>query len=218
MNIATALKSFALTITMAALVNVAPPALAQDTFMDGFLMAQDAPAGQAGFGFGRRPCLGPHGGGGQEGQGPAGGFMAQLGLTDQQREQLKTLMQSNRQQNQGAMQALQAKRQQLKQMVVSGSGSKQQALALHQEISQQQSVLMASRISMIYDIRAILSPQQFEQFRSMMQQHRAQGGPGMGQGRPGGGFNQQGRGSFGENGFPGQRRGSFMKPADPGAQ
>lgn len=92
----------------------------------------------------------------------------QLDLTDEQKEKLKTLFQNKRQQNQAEHQAIMTKRQQLMEMLKTGSGSKDKALALHREISQDHSNMMAQRINMIYDLRSILTPEQFEKFQTMM--------------------------------------------------
>ncbi len=113
-----------------------------------------------------------------------GSFLKDLNLTDEQKQKLKVLMGSRRQQHKGGRQELQAKRQQLMQMIKSGSGSKEKALALHRQISAEQSKMMEGRISMIYDMKAILTPDQFQTLSSKMQQRR--GRFGSGQGSPGG--------------------------------
>jgi Spy/CpxP family protein refolding chaperone len=68
------------------------------------------------------------------------------------------------------------------QMIKTGSGNRAQALALHREIAQQQGALMESRINFLYDLKEILTPEQFEKASQLMKQqameHRgAPGGP-----------------------------------------
>lgn len=115
-----------------------------------------------------------------------GGVMGQLGLNPNQRERLQSIFKNNRQQSQSAMQDLQSKRQQLLSMIQSGSGSKSQALSLHRQISQQQAALMEQRINMMYDVKAVMTPEQFQKFRALMEQKR-QGGFGKEGRRPPGG-------------------------------
>lgn len=108
------------------------------------------------------------------------GFLSELNLSPEQKEKLKTLMQSQRQQVKGNHQALRQKRQQLREMLQSGSGSREEALAIHREIAQQQTAMMEQRITMLYALREILTPEQFTKFRSLMEQRRQNrsGGPG----------------------------------------
>lgn len=114
-------------------------------------------------------------------------MIAALDLSPEQREKLKNLMQSSRNQNQGGQQAVRAKRQQLMEMLRSGSGSKEKALALHREIAKTQNDLMAQRINQLYEMKAILKPDQFSKLRTMMQKRQQAGPGGFGkQGRPGG--------------------------------
>ncbi len=95
-------------------------------------------------------------------------MMDQLNLTPQQRQKMQTLMQNKREQHKSTHEALQAKRQQLMQMMQNGSGSREQALALHREISAMQAEMMAQRINNLYDMKSILTPEQFQKFQSMM--------------------------------------------------
>lgn len=171
-------------------------------------ISQGEPEGLPGMGPGQRPQGGQFGQG-KNPQGP-GKFLEQLGLAEEQKEKLKAILQSNRQGKQGNRQAMQAKRQQLMQMLKTGSGSREQALALHQELSRQQSEMMAQRIRMAYDIRAILTPEQFSKFQALMQQQKGPGGPGGQKGFPGGKFPGRKGGNMGMGGQgPGQGMPSF---------
>lgn len=171
-----------LTLLLLGIGSVTPLAQAQTFQNQLFQLAQATQTGQ-GFGQGRfqnreagqnRP----------QGAGP----LADLNLSDQQKEQLKTIMQQRKNGKQ-QMQDLQAKRQQLKQMIQSGSGTKEQAIALEQQINQQHSSLAQQRINNIYAIKSILTPEQFQKFQAKMAQRKAGGGQGGGfRGRQGGSF------------------------------
>lgn len=197
------LKGLTVSLLTLASIGLFSPVLAQEQWPADFgdeMLAQGAPSfegGGMGGGFGGGQFMpGKHG----QGKGP----FAQLGLSPQQKQKLQSLLKSGQQNGKGNRQALMQKRQQLMEMIRSGSGSKQQALALHREITQQQNRLMEQRIGMIYDIKSVLTPEQFEKFQAMMKQKQHMGGgKGMGpsKGMGPGGF--QGRGPAG---FQGQGR------------
>jgi Spy/CpxP family protein refolding chaperone len=113
-------------------------------------------------------------------------LLSQLNLTPQQKIQLKTLMDSRRQSS-GDYQDIWRKRKDLMEMIHSGKGSKEQALSMHREIAQQQNASMEKRIAMIYEVRSILTPEQFDKFHSLMKERFHHGGHGHG-GKHGGGM------------------------------
>lgn len=134
-------------------------------------------------------------GAGREQQGP-GRMLEELGLSPEQKEKLKAMMEKNHAQHKAGRQEMKQQRQQLMTMIKSGSGSKQEAMALHRQIAQRQNAMMEQHIGTIYDMKAILTPQQFEKFQTLMaQKHQNRMG-----GRPHGkgpGMRSQGGGSPG---------------------
>lgn len=209
------------TLLLCSLVTLAPKAHAQS---DSDWLAYGA--GNPGEGVSGAPMQGGgmnrRMGGGQMQGGPGGQMrgpgqmMSQLNLSKEQREKMQALMQKNRGAGQESRQALMQKREQLRTMMQSGSGSKEQAKALLGEINKLQSAQMSHRIDMMYEMKSILTPEQFQKFQATMQQKRGQM-KGQGQGQGGGGM--RGRGGNGGGGFqPGGRmQGGFGgQPSDQG--
>ncbi len=97
------------------------------------------------------------------------GFFSQLGLTDEQKQKLKALREQSH--ASGNRQAVRQKRQELMQMLRSGSGTKEQALSKYREVAQTQNAMMEARIAKVYQLKAILTP---EQFQKMQQRHEQQ--------------------------------------------
>jgi len=195
------------TLLLCSLVAVAPRVYAEseDNWLAyGPSQQQDGQMGMQGPGAGGMNRRMRPGGGQMQGGGP-GQMMSQLNLSKEQREKMQALMQKNRGAGKEGQQALMQKRQQLRTMMQSGSGSKEQAMALLGEINKLQSAQMSHRIGMMYEMKSILTPEQFQKFQSAMEQKRGQmkgqGVGGMRGGPNGGGFGGPGggrmRGGFG---------------------
>ena len=95
-------------------------------------------------------------------------WLAQLNLSKEQKTRLTDILNRHHQETAGLQQALKRDRHQLQTMLTQGTGSKEQALALHHQVLNRQNKLAESRIRMLYDIRAELTPEQFDRFRSAM--------------------------------------------------
>ena len=92
-----------------------------------------------------------------QGPGPGGGPMAALKLTDEQQQQLRTLMQTERGAHQAEMEHVRELRKQLHGMVYGGGGDGAAALALATEIA---TIEAKARIPMQMAAAAILTPEQ----------------------------------------------------------
>jgi Spy/CpxP family protein refolding chaperone len=92
-----------------------------------------------------------------QGMGPGGGPMAALKLTAEQQEQLRALMQTERQTHQPAMEQVRELRKQLHETIYGGSRDESTALALAAEIA---SIEAKARIHMQMAAAAILTADQ----------------------------------------------------------
>lgn len=100
-------------------------------------------------------------------------MLDELGLSGQQKQELKSIMEARRQGKREKHEALRAKRKQLMDMMRSGSSSKEDALRLQREISEQQNALMADHINSAYRIREVLTPEQYQKFQAKMEAKRS---------------------------------------------
>jgi Spy/CpxP family protein refolding chaperone len=129
--------------------------------------------GQMGQGQGRG-MMGPM-------QGGPMGMLAQLNLTDQQKQQIHTLMMDAQPQQQADMQQMQKLHEQLKAQVFADAGPSGDAKGTAQEISTLQAKMMHAHIAIAEKIAAILTPDQRKQVRDMpmdgMMEMMGMGGP-----------------------------------------
>lgn len=98
--------------------------------------------------------------------------LQQLNLTPEQQAKIDALMQSGKEQKQANREQLKAKFKELMAVLKSDSGTKEQALALHREISQMKSAMGEQRINKMFEMKAILTPEQQAKFKTLMQEGR----------------------------------------------
>lgn len=98
--------------------------------------------------------------------------MKQLGLSDQQKQQLKEAHKAFREQNAAAIESLKAKHEQLKQLGKSQANQAQRQQLLS-EIKQERSALMEKRKA---SMQGILTPEQQAKWETLKQQCKAQHG------------------------------------------
>jgi len=98
-------------------------------------------------------------------------LFADLGLSSDQQQKVNAILQSKGEHKQEREQ-LRTKRQQLMEMIRQGSGSKEEAITLHRELSQQQSALMEKKIGTMYDLKAVLTPEQYQKLGEKIRQHK----------------------------------------------
>ena len=141
-------------------------------------------------------------GGQPGGQFGRGRFAEQLGLTPQQREQLKALRGSRTDQEKQMLQ-LKLKRIELREMIEKGEASDEQILAQAEALSKATLDQNMQRIKKLLAVRKILTPEQRSKFKELIAERRESwggrgpgenGGPGWANG-PGGGFGR-GDGQF----------------------
>jgi len=139
------------------------------------------PAGGQGMGQGMGPGPGMRGQGMGPG-GPGGGPMAALKLTAEQQQQLRALMQAERETRQAAMEEVRQSRKQLHELIY-GGGDPDAAVALATKIA---SIEAQARVRMQVAVAAILTPEQKKTvLESGMEFPPAQMGPGGPGGRGG---------------------------------
>jgi Spy/CpxP family protein refolding chaperone len=96
--------------------------------------------------------------------------MKQLGLTDQQKQQLKEAHKTFKEQNSAAIESLKAKHQQLKQLGKDQANQAQRQQLLS-EIKQERSALMEKKKA---SMQGILTPEQQSKWETLKQQCKAQ--------------------------------------------
>jgi Spy/CpxP family protein refolding chaperone len=194
---------------------------------------------------GRMQQGGPDGQGGMR-QGHHSQLMQQLGLSQEQSQKIKAMMQQGRSQGQALHQQLKTKRQALMQYLQSPDATESKARALNGEINDIQRQLSELRLKTWFGMRAQLTPEQLQKLGQMkaqfgggpegnrrfggqngrMMQQRGQYGPGGGNGNsfghgPDAGFAPQGPG-FGNSPEFGQPMGGprigAARPLGPDAE
>jgi Spy/CpxP family protein refolding chaperone len=150
---------------------------------------------------------------------PGGGshrppLMQQLGLSQEQSQKLKALMQQGRTQSQALHQQLRTKRQALMQYLQSPDATESNARALNGEINDIQRQLSELRLKTWFGMRAQMTPEQLQKLDRMKGQlGGGRGGPGGGERRFGGPNGSGGGHGHGDCGPIGPSAG-FMPPRD----
>jgi len=93
-----------------------------------------------------------------------------LNLSDDQREKIKTLRQTQKQQMKALMQQMQAKRQQMKSELNNPSTTRESIAPIATEIKNIQSQLVDLRINNIFTIKEMLNEDQFSKLQQFHQQ------------------------------------------------
>jgi Spy/CpxP family protein refolding chaperone len=131
------------------------------------------------------------------------GRLQKMGVSPEQLQQFKTLHEQNRQQAQVLKEQIQQRRQEFMQYVHSPNADEGTALAKQQELAQLMNQMHEMRIRSIFQMKKLLTPEQFQR----LMERKQQGASGLGQrfqgaggGRLGGRFNQQGAGGGGRLG------------------
>ncbi len=113
-----------------------------------------------------------HAKGGGGGQGAMDRMFDRLNLSAEQREKIKTLRQQRHEQTKTQREQLMTKRKELHQLVRSASATREQAIAKQREVNVLQNQLSEARMGTWFDMRAVLTPEQREQFEQLKPQKR----------------------------------------------
>ncbi|HSK10332.1 MAG TPA: periplasmic heavy metal sensor [Vicinamibacterales bacterium] len=97
-------------------------------------------------------------------QGPRGGGLERLNLTQEQRQQVQQLMQAEREANREKAGQMADLQRQLREAIFRGEGD---ASAIGQQINELQAQLLQARIGHMQKVAGILTPEQREQMASM---------------------------------------------------
>ena|GEM_PF-6986724 len=97
-----------------------------------------------------------------------------LGLTDEQKEKIKVLRQSQRQQLETLMQAMKTKQQEIRSALDNSSATRESIAPLAAEIKNIHAQLVDLRINNIFAIKEMLSAEQFGQLQQTHQQKAAE--------------------------------------------
>jgi periplasmic protein CpxP/Spy len=195
MNQRNPLKAFAFLAVPAALLIISGPVLAQPFQGEG-----DGPQQRGAHAMGK----GHPGGPGQRQGGGRSEMMEQLGLSAEQKQKVKALMEQGKSQSQALNQQLKTKRQAMMQYLQSPNASEATARSMNAEISDIQKNLSELRLKTWFGMRSILTPEQLQKLNQMKGKRP---GSHMGQGNEGGGG--QGPGRMHQQGQMGPRRGGM---------
>lgn len=140
--------------------------------------------GDAGQSFGSSPQSGRHfqqegpnqQGGQMQGQDRHEQMMQQLGLSPEQRQKIKAIMQQGRTESQALHQQLKAKRQALMQYLQSSDANETRARSLNAEINDIQRQLSELRLKTWFAMRSLMTPEQIQKLGQMKSQFRGGSG------------------------------------------
>jgi len=162
--------------------------------------AQDTGDGY-GQGGGQMQSRGPHGGGSQRGkqggqEAKMQGMMSELGLTPEQQEALKAQRKAKRERMKYMRETLHAKRLELREELEKTDSDQAKIDSIASELKDIMSQQVERRIQDIMEVKAILTPEQFEQFKNKLRafEDQKKGSRGMkhGGGQKGHGGGQRG--------------------------
>jgi Spy/CpxP family protein refolding chaperone len=177
------MKTAARMVALFAVVAFAAVASAQAPATGG--TPHQMPPSQMGQGHGQGQGMGP-----MHGQGGPMGALAQLNLTDQQKQDIHKLMADAQPQMQADMQEMQKLHQQLKNEVFGANGPTGNENATAQQVSALQAKMIQNHIALADKLSGILTADQRKQMREMPMDDMMgmmgmmMGGPGMGHGGP----------------------------------
>ncbi len=116
----------------------------------------------------------PHGEHDQRHQQRQEAMFKELGLTEQQQSQLKTIKEQGRQNSKTIHQNVKSKRQALMDYMASPEASEAKAKSMNQEIGDLMHQMSEQRISSVFQMKDILTPEQFTQLMEKKKQHMEQ--------------------------------------------
>jgi len=128
-------------------------------------------------GGGMRPGSG--GSPGQDMRGPRGGGLEKLNLTDEQRQQLQQLMQTDREANKEIAGTMPDLQRQLQEAIFLGKGD---VGVIAEQINELQAKMLAARIAHQQKVSAILTPEQRQEMAKMPPMGPGAGAMGRGRG------------------------------------
>jgi protein CpxP len=96
----------------------------------------------------------------------------QLNLTDEQKKQLEANKQQHRAQMENARQAIKADKEALRAELMKPQLDMPKVTAIHEEIKALQDKMEDVKLNSILAVRAILTPDQYLKFTSLMQKHK----------------------------------------------
>lgn len=94
----------------------------------------------------------------------------QLGLTEQQKTQIKGIFKSYREKNKPLLQAMHNEKRQMKEMIMSGSTDEAAIRAQSAKVAAVQADLAVSRAAMAKEIKAVLTPDQAAKLKILMKE------------------------------------------------
>lgn len=146
----------------------------------------------------------------QQGQRPArrSQMMEQLGLSAEQKQKVKALMEQGKGQSKSLNEQLKTKRQAMMQYLQSPNASEAKAKSMNNEINDIQRQLSELRLKTWFDMRSILTPEQLQKLNQM--KGKLPGGMGGGSGSFGEGGHRPPGGMMQQHGQMGPRRGSMQ--------
>lgn len=102
-------------------------------------------------------------------------FLQQLELTPEQSQQIETIQEQSRTENETLWQEMQTNHEQM-QSLLSSDASPEQLRQQHQQVQALRQQLGDNRFETMLEVREILTPEQRTQMAELMEQHRGQRG------------------------------------------
>lgn len=100
---------------------------------------------------------------------------SELNLTDAQKEQLKANKTKHREQRKAGFEKMRSYKETLKQELVKPDMDKKRIKEIQDQLKAAQAQIADDRLDSILEVRAILTPEQFTKFMTLMEQHRMKG-------------------------------------------
>jgi Spy/CpxP family protein refolding chaperone len=122
------------------------------------------------------PGMGPMGGEGQMKHQKAGGQEEEksLGLTDEQRTKMKTLREASKVQQEALRAEIKAKHEALRQELDAANPDRGKAESIVKELSALEQKMGLDRVDMVFQVRAILTPEQYQKLQALHEKRRAE--------------------------------------------
>jgi periplasmic protein CpxP/Spy len=101
---------------------------------------------------------------------------SQLGLTDQQKQELEANKAQNKEQRKAFFEKMRAKRKELNQELMKPTLDMPKIEAIQTELKSMQAQMIDDRLNSTLSVRKILSPEQFAKFITLMEERKGQWG------------------------------------------